>query len=295
MPILNNCNINVLKSFTDRIFALSDDRLEEWVKNAELHARNRKIVQETIQSPTDKLLSTKEQLDQFPQEKFSIQATIEPKVNCSKTDALTSRLDTNNVINIARQIACAIPDDFFNDGVTSEPDTTTVAPNVVPEPFLSVPANTTNAGAGNISHHQHPINQHNQAENPEKSAESNVKANSRKRSLEVTEERNDHTDASFSKKKRQPSHSSTGWVSEKVVERRIKNNAASRVYRASRKTCHNKLFEQEKELSEENKLLRSKVKELTVIVEYLRNYLANSIRLTIGKETLYLHLSHSKE
>lgn len=64
---------------------------------------------------------------------------------------------------------------------------------------------------------------------------------------------------------------------DKTVERRIKNNAASRVCRASRKARHQDLFDSEKELISENKELTCKVEELSGMVEFLRNYLVEKL------------------
>ena len=323
VTILSNFHINVLKRFSNRIFALLDTLPDyPWINNAEFPVQNlenipehnitaQEVLEETILSPAENMLGTKEELDHFFPEEFIDLATLESNMNSFDIDPLASLLVPDNVhitdclddllVDIKEgvpcQNACQIPNNFPNvfrsesapeNHTISEPisDTTAVVPDVVPESPLSVPESpedTTDAGvfANDLSLN---INQLNPAilellEDLEKSVETNVEANSRKRSLEMKEESNDPTEAPVSKKKRLPSSSSTdaGAAPDKIVERRIKNNAASRVCRASRKARHGKLFEQEKELLEENKVLTSKVKELTITVEYLRSYLVNRL------------------
>ena len=314
----------MLKRFTNRIFALLDILLDyPWINNAEFPVQNlenipehnitaREVLEETILSPAENLLGTKEELDHFFPEEFINLATLESDMNSFNIEPLTSLLDTDNVNitdglddllvdtkeDVACQNACQIPKNFLIDVFESEPalehytsseptsDTTAVVPDVVPESPPSVPESPKDSTDTGVFANDFSlgISQLNPAilellENLEKSAETNVEANSRKRSVEVKEESNDSMEAPISKKKRLPSSSSTdaGTAPDKIVERRIKNNAASKVCRASRKARHNKLFEQEKELLEENKVLTSKVKELTIRVEYLRNYLVNRL------------------
>ena len=320
VTILSNFHINVLKRFSNRIFALLDTLPDyPWINNAEFPVQNlenipehnitaREVLEETILSPAENLFGTKEELDHFFPEEFIDLATLESNMNSFDIHPLTSLLVPDNVhitdglddllVDIKEgapcQNACQIPNnDVFKsesapeNHTISEPisDTTAVVPDVVPESPLSVPESpedTTDAGvfANDFSL---DINQLNPAilellEDLEKSVETNVETNSRKRSHEMKEASNDPAEAPVCKK-RLPSSSSTdaGAAPDKVVERRIKNNAASRVCRASRKARHNKLFDQEKELLEENKVLTSKVKELTITVEYLRDYLINRL------------------
>ena len=172
-----------------------------------------------------------------------------------------------------------------NDTI-SEPisDITTVVSDIVSESPMSVPespANTTDAGVFSNSISL-DINQVDPAflallQDLEKSAESNVQSNSKKRSLEV---RNGPIEPSARKKKRQPSNCSTdvGTVFDSVAERRTKNNAASRVYRASRKAREKELLERKEKLSEENEVLKSKVNELTAAVMHLKKYVVNRLK-----------------
>jgi hypothetical protein len=248
------------------------------------------------------LLGTTEELDHFFPEDFMNLATMESNMNSFNVDHLTNLLVTNDAIQnglgdllvdtkevVGCQNACQIPNDFLDDVLKSAPapknyivpepitdfDTTAVVPDVVPESPLSVadsPADTTDAGDFTNSLDLTQLDPAVLAllEKLERPPENNIAANSRKRALEVKE-------APVCKKKRQQSSSSTRTDPEKVVERRVKNNAASRVCRASRKAKHNELFQLEQELSEENKVLTSQVNELTTTVEYLRNYLVSRL------------------
>ena len=384
VTFVNNCNMNVLKRYTNRIFAFSDI-FPDWNTNAEFPVQNleniwehnitaQEPLEETILSPAEHLLGTREELDQFfPEElnnlatpesnmnslesnmnslesnmnsseanmfstreelnhsfmeKFIDLATIESNINLFNIDPFTS-LDNYNIANglddllvdtkddAVGQNASQIPNDFLDDVVTIAPtpenhtipepisDTIAVVPDVVPESPTSVPVPENHTIPEPISNitvvvpdvvSESPLSVpvpsvdttktslHNSQvdpaclallENLEKFAKSNVESNSRKRSLEVKVESNDPT-----MKKRQSSSRSTDkrTVSDSVDERRIKNNAASRDYRASKKARHNKLFKQEKELLEENEVLKSKVQELTREVTYLKNYVVNRLR-----------------
>lgn len=57
------------------------------------------------------------------------------------------------------------------------------------------------------------------------------------------------------------------------AERRRRNNAASKISRANRKSKQNQMFEKEKQLSEENEKLRNKIEEMTREAEGLRKIL----------------------
>ena len=108
-------------------------------------------------------------------------------------------------------------------------------------------------------------------ENLERSEETTVKPDIMKRPLVEVSESADSIPAS--KKTKSQSCSSEEGISDKITERRIKNNEASRVCRASRKARHTELFIQEKQLAIENEELAAKVKELSATVEYLRKHL----------------------
>jgi hypothetical protein len=303
------------KSFLNRIFSYLDTLPDyPWINNAEFPVQNlenipehditaQEVLEETILSPAENLLGTTEELDHFFPEDFINLATMESNMNSFNVDHLTNLLVANDAIQnglgdllvdtkevVGCQNACQIPNDFLDDVLKSAPapknyivpepitdfDTTAVVPDVVPESPLSVadsPADTTDAGdfANSLDLSQLDPAVLALLEKLERPPENNVEANSRKRALEVKEE------APVCKKKRQQSSSSTRTDPEKVVERRVKNNAASRACRASRKAKHNELFQLEQELSEENKVLTSQVNELTTTVEYLRNYLISRL------------------
>lgn len=59
----------------------------------------------------------------------------------------------------------------------------------------------------------------------------------------------------------------------KIIERRKKNNLASKVSRYNRKTKHQQLFEKEKHLTEENARLRILIEEMTKEATEMRNIL----------------------
>ena len=65
--------------------------------------------------------------------------------------------------------------------------------------------------------------------------------------------------------------------SDKVAERRRKNNEASRICRATRKARHQELFDRENELIRENNELTSKIEDLSSTVNFLRNYLVEKL------------------
>jgi hypothetical protein len=69
-------------------------------------------------------------------------------------------------------------------------------------------------------------------------------------------------------------------TTDKTTQRRIKNNAASRICRATRKEKEEELFKKEEELTKSNKELRAQLEELTKETETLRNVLIQ--RLTNG-------------
>ncbi len=254
-----------------------------------------------------------EELDHFFPEEFINLAAMESNMNSFNTDPLTGLLATDVIMpngfgnflvdakeGVACEDACQIQNGILDvlkskpenpgNNIIPEPitdfDTTAVVPNVVPASPLSVPdspVDTTDSGvfANNFSLDIDQLNPEIIAllENLEKSVKSNVEPNGRKRILAVEEESNVPIEAPAIKKKKQQSCSSTDeeTITDKVIERRIKNNAASRVCRASRKARHQELFQCEKELSEENKVLAKQVKDLSATVEYLRNYLVNRL------------------
>jgi hypothetical protein len=249
------------------------------------------------------LLGTTEEIDYFFPEEFMNLAAIESNMNSFNTDPLAGLLAMDNVVmpnifgdflvkeEIARPNACQIQSLFLEptpENIFPEPiddfDTTAVVPNVVPASPLSVPdspVDSNDYGNFNLSL---DINQLNPAvlallENLERSVEANDKPNSRKRALVVEEESSVPIEAPACKKRKPQSCSSTDEeiVPDKATERRVKNNVASRVCRASRKARHGELFQQEKELNEENKELRSKVQKLSATVEYLRKNLVNRL------------------
>ena len=271
------------------------------------------VLEETILSPAENLLGKMEELDHFFPEEFINLAAMESNMNSFNTDPLTGLLATDVIMpngfgnflvdakeGVACEDACQIQNGILDvlkskpenpgNNILPEPitdfDTTAVVPNVVPASPLSVPdspVDTTDSGvfANNFSLDIDQFNPEIIAllENLETSVESNVEPNGRKRILAVEEESNVPIEAPAIKKKKQQSCSSTDeeTITDKVVERRIKNNAASRVCRASRKARHQELFQCEKELSEENKVLAKQVKDLSATVEYLRNYLVNRL------------------
>ena len=164
-------------------------------------------------------------------------------------------------------------------------DSTAVVPNVFPSSPESVPDSPVDTTDSGIFANNFPldISQFDPAiltllDNLEKSTESNVASDNRKRVL-VEDKSADQLETPVCKKKKKPPCVSVEdeEIVDKVVARRIKNNAASRVCRASRKARHEDLFRQEKELCEENQELANKVKELSTTVEYLRSYLVNRL------------------
>ena len=264
------------------------------------------VLEETILSPAENLLGTMEELDHFFPEEFINLAAMESNMNSFNTDPLTGLLATDVIMpngfgnflvdakeGVACEDACQIQNGIL-DVLKSKPEN-----NIIPEPITDFdttavvpaspllvpdsPVDTTDSGvfANNFSLDIGQLNPEIIAllENLEKSVKSNVEPNGRKRILAVEEESNAPIEVPAIKKKKQQSCSSTDeeTITDKVVERRIKNNAASRVCRASRKARHQELFQCEKELSEENKVLAKQVKDLSATVEYLRNYLVNRL------------------
>ena len=107
------------------------------------------------------------------------------------------------------------------------------------------------------------------------------KPNARKRKCE-----DDETVQSPKSIKSEDDNSSTGCClspkaslteEEKIVHRRNKNNAASRVSRAARKARHQDLFKKVVELEQENASLRIKIEEMTKEAEQMRSVLIGKL------------------
>ena len=273
------------------------DNTEFPVENFEIPEHNvvtaREVLEETILSPAENLLGTTEELDHFFPEEFINLAAIESNMNSLYTQP-TNQFDTY-VFNAEEKNKFETPCMIQNNNMIqlnpvpsgiSEPvpdfDSIAVVPNVIPASPLSVPDSPVDEADSGVLANNFTLDQlHPEIvallESLEKSVEMGVNSNHLKRAAE--EENCVPKEEPAYKKKKLQSCSSTDEESipDKVVERRIKNNAASRVCRASRKARHAELFRKEKELAKENEELTTKVNELSATVEYLRNYLVTKL------------------
>ncbi|XP_028407117.1 uncharacterized protein LOC114529503 [Dendronephthya gigantea] len=281
---------------------------DPWIENTDVPVQNleipehsvvtaREVLEETILSPDVNVQSTVvEETDHFFSEQFINLATMESNVNSLAADPMAGFEATDNMImrnfeELLANVKQDVPEftyeassqlQNFHVHVSPEPEndlTAAVVPDVmIAENVPSLPespTDTTNSGvfANDFSL---DLNQLDPAivkllENLERSEDTTVKPDSKKRPLVEVEEPVDTVPAS--KKTKSQSCSSEERVPDKIAVRRMKNNEASRVCRASRKARHNDLFDQEKKLTIENKELAAKVKELSATVEYLRNHL----------------------
>ena len=289
------------------------DNTEFPVQNLDIPESNltaQEVLEETILSPTGNLPSREAELVNFFPEEFINLSTIESNMNSLNTLHTTAGFPTTNndiMANIfgdfvvdAKQKEAASqiqygtflrkPKPVPQNDLIPEPipdfDSTAVVPNVFPASPESVPdspVETTDSGIF-ASDFDFDISNLDPSiitllDNLEKSAEASVEPCNRKRALVVEDESAEQLETPVCKKRRQPGIpvEDKEVAVDKVDARRIKNNAASRVCRASRKARHADLFCQEKELGEENEKLAKTVKELSETVEFLRSYLVNRL------------------
>lgn len=78
-------------------------------------------------------------------------------------------------------------------------------------------------------------------------------------------------------KRTKPNQSVVNTPTDRTTQRRLKNNAASRVCRAERRKKEEDLFQKEKELIESNATLKAQVEELTKETQTLRNILVQRL------------------
>jgi len=101
-------------------------------------------------------------------------------------------------------------------------------------------------------------------------------------SPQPTKRKLETSDSSPAAKRHKPSMLPGGGPEDKLTARRIKNNAASRVCRASRKQKEKDLFAQEDQLVKANAELRAQVEELTKETETLRKILVQRLSGNLG-------------
>lgn len=287
--------VSILDVLPDDLCIDNTELLEQNLENVTAQ----EVLEETILSPAKNMLGGVQELNNFFPEEFINLAALEsnmtsfstgpsniaamPQDFCelfanAKEDVCQNACQIENAALDGFNLETAPQDNIIESEPTTECEAIAVVPNLVSKSPMSVPPSPINSSDFAVLSESLSIDidqLDELLENLEKSNKGNMEPTCTKQALK----RSATSKARVCKKMKSQACRSTDdeQLFDKVVERRIKNNAASRVCRASRKARHQDLFRQEKELLSENKKLYIQVAELLAKVDYLKSCLVKRL------------------
>lgn len=224
--------------------------------------------------PPDTILDSTLSPDTIADTTIPPDTTIDTTISPDTTIDATLSPDGHNILinfnNAQEYLRLPLQDNLNIANAISDEDTIAVVPNVIPESPASIPNSPVDStDIGDYS---------NTFEFESTSAIIKFLETSSETKYQSSERQVlDNVDTLPPKKQKLLHKVCANEVEDKVVKRRVKNNAASRRCRASRKSCHEALFKKEKELISQNMELKTQVETLSAAVDYLRQHLVSKL------------------